>query len=139
VGSFSIDEFEFISLSRAIPRPTKGIVREVRAGVKGTTFWDTNSRGQPFTILSIVNAADVADAMNLFEQYQALKDDFAPVQVVWDDELLDPTRLMILNVDVIEHGLYATLLGIGGVADTPSFGMLKCRWDVEAVNISEED
>lgn len=138
MAEFSIGEFEFISLSRAIPRPTKKIVREVRAGVAGTTFWDTASRGTPFTVLSIVNADDVSAALDLFEQYQALKDEFEPVQVTWDGNLLDPVRLMILDVDVIEHGLYATLMGIGGVADTPSFGMLKCRWEVEAVNMSEE-
>lgn len=135
MGKFKIADFEFIKLSRALPQPTKRITREIRSGVSGVTWWDTGRRGVPFTLVSVVNCVDVNAAQDLFREYQNKKDAFVPVTAEWDGVNPDPVRLMILDVDVIDEGLYATLLGIGGVV-SPSNAMLHCRWEVEPLELS---
>lgn len=134
-SKFQIGDHEFINLSRFPSVPSKRIVREVRAGVSGTTFWNTGTRSTPFSLLSVVNCADLADAKSIFEGYQETKNLMNAVPVTWGGQPLAPTRIMILDVETIDAGMYATLLGIGGVGPSPSYAMLHCRWDVETVNV----
>jgi len=130
--TFAIGNFEFLDMSRAVSRPTKRISREVRAGVSSVSWWNTGRRGEPFSLLTVVDVADVPGAIALLRQYEQLKDLMQTQPITWANDPVGGCRVMILDVNPIERGLHHTLLGVGGKLGS-SNALLRCQWDLEPV------
>lgn len=128
MSSFAIGDFEFINLSRAISRPAEGVSLEVKPGVDGTTVWQNGRRGEPFQLVSSVNAADIASADDLLVAYQALKGQ-NPVLVKWANRVL-ACKVMVLDVQPIDGEMFATLTSVGGIfaAGTSTAAFLRAVW-----------
>lgn len=131
---FSIGDFEFLDMTRAISRPTKRISREVRSGVAGVTWWNTGRRGEPFSLITTVDVADVPGAIALLKQYEQLKDLMQLQPLRWASDPLNGCRAMVLEVQPIERGLHHTIAGFGGKLGS-SNALLRCQWDLEAVEM----
>ncbi len=127
-----INSFTFLRLSRALSRPTQRLVREVRPGLPGSTNWRTGRRCEPFTLRSVADCPSIDAAELLLRSYESIVGD-DPVLAVWADIDLD-CYLIIHDVQPEEEGLYATLLGIGGLTGGASAGMCRCVWTVESLN-----
>lgn len=127
-----IGEFTFINLSRAISGPVQQLVREVRTGRNGVTLWRTGKRADPFQLSSVVDTVDCDAAEDLLHQYEASVGQ-NPVLVTWNGKNLNPLKVVVLNVEPVEEGIYATLIGIGGTLGS-SHGFCRAIWTLQPVN-----
>ncbi len=132
----SIGEFEFISLSRAISGVVQQVAREVRPGVKGVTLWKTGKRAEPFSLMSEVDTADVDTAEDLLHQYEELVGE-SSVLVTWNGKNLAPRRVVVLNVEPVEGGIFQTLIGIGGLRGN-SNGFCRCIWTLQPIDPEQD-
>lgn len=128
MSAFQIGDFPFINLSRAISRPRERVSLERKPGVDGTTVWQTGKAGEPFTLVSSVNPPDITSADALLVQYQALTGQ-SPVLVKWANSVLNNVKVLVLDVQPLDEGMFATLIGIGGITPgTNSLAMLYAQW-----------
>ena len=128
-----LGDFAFITMSRVPSRPRYTITREVRAGVEDGRFWKDAKRGTPFNVTTVVNVKTLAEAVKLFHDYEKAIGEKEKIEFA--DQTMDDLEVMIMNVDVIENGLHAMLLGIGGVEGNRyrqqgkrSYAMLRATW-----------
>jgi hypothetical protein len=133
--SYRIGDFEFIHLSRVLSYPRMRGLREVRPGQAGTTFWRQGRGGEPFQLASVVNAAGIASAESLIHQYEQLVYG-EPVTAAWAGIELASLQVLVLDVQPIDEGVHAMLLGIGGVGGGSSFGLCRALWTVEVIDPS---
>lgn len=131
-----IGEFQFINLSRAISGPVQQLVREVRPGVRGVTFWKTGTRAEPFQLLSVVDAADCDAAEDLLHQYEAIVG-ADPVAVIWNGKNLAPRKVVVMAVEPLEEGIHQTLIGIGGTLGV-SNGLCRCVWTLNPIDPDQD-
>lgn len=131
-----IGDFEFIALSRAISGPVQQLAREVRPGVAGVTLWKTGKRAEPFGLMSEVDVADIDAAEDLLHQYEAIVGESTQL-VTWNGKNLAPRRVVVMNVEPIENGIFATLLGIGGVLGN-SNAFCRCLWTLQPIDPDQD-
>lgn len=130
MAKFWIGQFEFLSLSRPPARPTSRLVREVRPGANGVSYWDEGKVAGPFLVGSVRDTENCLAADDLLAAYQATVGNAQ--EMGWCGE--NRGAVMVLGVDVVDGGAYQTLLGIGGILGT-SRGLLRCQWVLEYVGI----
>jgi hypothetical protein len=132
MARFRIGTFEFISLSRALSRPVQQIEREVRPGFDGVSFWRSGVRSEPMPLTSVADCPTVSGGLGLLTAYETLVGG-DPVPVTWADLELPELLVFVHAVLPLDHGLHATLLGIGGLNGV-SRGLLRCVWIVETID-----
>lgn len=130
--SFSIGPFPFINLSSVIPGTPQRVVREIRPGLNGTSFWKTGLRGEPIQLASVVDCQTVEAAEAQFHDYEAFVGEVVPV--TWAGVDRQDIQVMILAVQPIEGGVHAMLLGIGGTIGGASRGLCRALWTVEPID-----
>ena len=130
--SFAIGAFEFISLSRVFSRPTQKLVREARPGSSGVTFWRTGKRAEPVQIESAVDVGNIEQAEALIHAYELLVG-ADPVVVRWGGLDLPDILAVVHDVQPVDHGVFKTLLGIGGVLGT-SQAFVRALWMIEPID-----
>jgi len=130
--SYAIGAFEFLRLSRPLSRPTQKLVRELRPGTSGVTFWRTGKVAGPVQIASAVDAAQIEAAEGLIHQYELLVG-ADPVPVRWGGINLVDILAVIHDVQPVEGGIFATLLGVGGLLGT-SRGFCRAVWTIEPID-----
>lgn len=134
MSAFQIGDFEFIDLKRAISRTYEHVSAEKKPGVDGTTFWQLGKSGEPFTVLSCVNAPDIDAAESLVAAYQALIGQ-NPVTVKWANKLLD-LKVMVMGVEPLDQGVFATLTSVGGIypPGTNTRGFVYAQWILHPIS-----
>lgn len=138
MSGFKIGNFEFISLSKPPYRPAQQVVVEARAGTDGLSFWRTGKRGKPFTVFSSVNPQNLSTADTLFRGYRDLIG-ANPVVVSWANLTYPDLLCEVIEVETPDDGIYATAIGIGGVAPQGmvSNAMLHAIWTLIPINIQQ--
>lgn len=134
----SIGQFEFLTL-HGNPEPLKEqTVLASRPGVAGVAVWTVSPRGVRFTLHSIVDAANLLAARQLFVQYKTLIG-ADPVELTWYDQAMadEPEQFKVIVLDVRPTQIKAIIGGVGGL-NSPSAGWCECDWDLVAVSIPEE-
>jgi hypothetical protein len=130
---FKIGDFDFIDLSRAPSRSLTRTVREVRPGASGVTLHRMGSQPAPYSLVSVRDVADVETGLDLYAEYEdAVGSD--PVTLIWAG--VDKGLVYIHNVLPLDEGIYATLLGIGGLEGT-SNGMVRAAWTLEWAGLTQ--
>lgn len=137
MSAFQIGDFEFINLTRAVSRPAETVALEVKPGVDGTTVWQTGRRGEPFQVVSVVNPADVVSADDLLVAYQTLRGK-NPVLVRWAGRVLN-VKVLVLDVQPLDGGLFATLTSVGGIAaaGTNTAACLYAVWTLLPLDLTQ--
>lgn len=133
MSDYFIGQFEFINLSRAFSKPTMLLEREVRIGSPGVTFWRVGPRCEPFTLVSVVDVATVQAGEALLQAYEELVGG-DPVPVAWGGVQRADILCVIHDVQPLDEGIHAVLLGIGGTLGGPSYGLCRAVWTVEPIN-----
>lgn len=138
-ATFQIGDFQFINLSRHPGRPHEHVSLERKPGNDGTTVWQTGKAGEPFTCISSVNPPDVAAGESLLVQYQALIGQ-NPVAMKWANINQDAIRVLVLDVQPMDHGLFATLTSVGGVAaaGANTAGFLYAVWTLLPIDAAQQ-
>ncbi len=131
----SIGGFQFIQLAGAIRLPTQAIMVLTRAGVDGVTLVDDGNRGQPFVLRSMVDAADLAVAVDEYANYAASvggrdDGDQADVAMILNDvDVGSYAKLHVLDVNLVEC---RPLRGATGGLNPPSDAWLVADWTLLA-------
>lgn len=138
MSAFQIGEFQFINLSRHPGRPSESVSLERKPGNDGVTCWRLGKAGEPFTCISSVNPADVAAGESLLVQYQALRGQ-DPVTMTWASLFQGAIRILVVDVQPLDNGLFATLTSVGGVAapGANTAGMLYAMWTLLPIDVAQ--
>lgn len=138
MSAFQIGDFQFINLSRHPGRPYENVSLERKPGNDGVTAWQLGKAGEPFTCISSVNAADVAAAEALLIGYQALIGQ-NPVMMTWASLNQAAIRVLVLNVQPLDGGLFATLTSVGGVVanGVNTAGFLYAQWTLIPLDVAQ--
>jgi hypothetical protein len=134
MSQYQIGPFTFINLSRITPGVREQLLRQVKPGQNGVTFWKTGKRADPISLLSVVDTDDVSAAHALLHDYEE-QVGVGPLIARWAG-IQSELSVIVLDVEEIDGGAHATLLGIGGTRGTSS-GMLRCVWTINPINLSE--
>lgn len=139
MAKFAIGQFEFINLSQAPIPPKDKIAVHSRAGVEGVELRRTGKRGEPFTVQTVMDAADYSAALALYKEYLTLIDG-DPVDLMFLDET-EPNKVQVLDVQPIPGGVTAILFGLNGMSGeaTPSYGWCACEWTLIEITEAEEE
>lgn len=129
--SYSLGVFNFINMTPAPPRTLQRWGAEMRPGVDGVLLWDTGRRGAPFVCQTVVNAATLPAAQQVYAYYQE-SSIAGPLPIVWNGVLIADTLYKVLDVRLVELRAVA---GIGGVVNGPSYGLLRAEWELYPIAV----
>jgi hypothetical protein len=132
MSQFQLGPFAFINLTVPVGLKER-LARDVRSGVDGVTFWKTGKRGEPFSLLSVTDVANVAAAGVLLDGYHEAVGEL--LDLTWAGLPIQGVQFLVLDVLPLPQGMHATLLGIGGTGGT-SEALLRCQWILEAIDIT---
>ena len=124
-----IDNLDFITLEGAIVPPYQRSELLQRPGLDGTQITRIGSKGEPFELISTVDAKTVAHASQLYDSYLA-----KVVNQLYDVEqhsVKTSTRMpafkcAVLEVKELEKRAIET--PVGNTFNPPSKALLVCRW-----------
>lgn len=117
----------FNSIDRMPHGPEVDWVREVRAGVDGTSLWAVGTRGREFQVRTVRDTVDQSQAINLILTYQGLVG-LGPVPIVYQGVTM-PWLVKVLSVE--PERTAATVLGRGGILGN-SRGICIARWRLQS-------
>ncbi len=127
---YSIGSFNFISMN-ILPVANRDHVQiESRVGVDGHWIWSTGTRGQIMSVQTVVDLANIADAISLFNQYESAIGDSLSVQFAG---AVFTSPYDVLDVRPETEGTRQVLVGIGGLLGT-SNAVLVANWQLIQVN-----
>jgi len=126
-----IGSFQFISLMGQPTDRAYEIEVITRKGVDGIAASRTGKRGKPFTLRSMVDAPDKAQARSYVRQYRALIGE-DPVVLVWSDLDMSSELFHVLVLDVRPVVVTRVLNATVGL-HSPSRGWVECDWDLIAI------
>lgn len=122
--------FPFLTLKGALLPSQPMFEREQRAGVDGIGIWSTGDRGEPFSIVTTLDCADVAGAGTALVAYRAAvlsKKDLYYCGALWG-------TVMIQRVALQQIKSFAAAVG-GVQAFTGGSGaMLTVQWTLETLD-----
>ena len=128
---FSIGPFTFLDMT-GVPDVVKMRLEAIeRPGIDGTGFVELGRHGKPFTVQTAVDAADLAGAWDLFDQYSQLSE-FDPQDLVFHDVAMSGYGLLFQVTDVRPVTICALAQSQGGL-NPPGLGWCECDWDLLAV------
>jgi hypothetical protein len=130
-----IGDFWFLTLHGPVAPPAMRVEAVARPGIDGAAYWMLGRLGEPFILRSQVDAADLASAQSLFDQYVLLKDE-GPQLLVKDDldftAAANPWKAKVLEVRLAACRRIAA--SVGGL-HPPSLAVLEADWQLQAVEI----
>jgi len=133
----SIGEFDFISLSRLPSGPMRRTSREVRPGVNGGTLWDSGVRSEPIQVVSTVDVATIGDAIELVRQYEATVGE-NPLTIKFAHDALNGLTVVPVDVQPLEEGVHATVIGCGGTVGGNSNALCRVVWTLQPIHPTKE-
>lgn len=138
MSAMQIGDFSFINISRPPGRPYEQTSLERKPGNDGHTVWQLGKAGEEFTCLTSANPADVAAAVSLLAQYQALIGQ-NPVTMHWANVSQDAIRVLVRNVQPVDGGTFATLTSVGGIAPPGSntAGFIYAMWTLLPIDATQ--
>jgi hypothetical protein len=107
----------------------------VRAGIDGTGFWETGSRGRPFSIRTAVDAASLAEAFATYARYCEFPA-ADPKPMVYADIDLEGYGYQFQALSVRPIAICALAAASGGL-NPPSLGWCEAEWQLVAVQMVE--
>jgi hypothetical protein len=133
----SIGEFQFINLSRLPSGPMRRTSREVRPGVNGGTLWDSGVRSEPIQVVSVVDVATISDAVDLVRQYEAAVGE-TPLPIKFAGDGLNGLLVVPVDVQPLEQGVHATVIGCGGTVGGNSNALCRAVWTLQPIHPAKE-
>lgn len=131
MANYMIGQYPFISMSHFPVGQKSATAIEVRPGVDGVYVWNLGQRGQPFTVQTVVDVNDIFSAGVLMSLYE--KEIGKVVSVMFAGSAM-PKRYAVLDVVPEAGGIQTVLLGVGGVSQGISNGLVVANWTLVAVN-----
>jgi len=126
MADYSIGEHDFLTLSRPPISAAEGLAFVARSGTDGLTAWRTGKRGGPFSVQSVVDAADVDAAAALIDEYRELMA-AGPVTMRWNGQA-GKDRVKVQTVEPAgEDGVRPIVAATGGTCD-PSRALCRAVW-----------
>jgi hypothetical protein len=122
----SINGLQFLCLKGEVFLRQEELETFNRGGVDGTAFRKLGKRGQPFELISIVDAPSLEDAKAGFEAYRDIVAT-NPVTVIKDG--INWGNYVVLRVSLAPKGIKAVANFAGGL-NAPSLALLTCRWEL---------
>lgn len=112
--------------------PSEQIEVQRRLGIDGLGFWLTGKVGPQFTMRSVVDCVDLADARETFQQYLTLKE-LDPLPMIQDDhaseaEPSNPYRVKVIDVRQISCRACKQIVGGLYVGAGEDGYRLECEW-----------
>ncbi|HEX4150509.1 MAG TPA: hypothetical protein VHY20_16035 [Pirellulales bacterium] len=131
----AIGDFFFIDMQQAIPTVALEQLRlATREGVDGVFVMQTGARGVPFTLRTIVDAADMATALLLYNLYTTLIAS-DPVEIYWNSVNLSAGDQLYQVMNVRPIKICASGPNMGGI-NPPSYALCICDWDLVPVVVT---
>ncbi len=127
----SIGPFQFAHLSQMAPGHKMTTTVQSRAGVDGIFYWLNGRRGQQFSVTSVYDAINLADAVLAIQNYEATIGAIA--NYVFGGVQL-PRQVGILDVVPIPDKIRQTVIGVGGVLGT-SNGLAMASWQLITTDV----
>lgn len=134
--SFSIGDFDFVSLTPMLADSHQRIAIEARPGIDGFALWQTGKRGEPQQLMSFRDAPNLSVAQQLYRAYLTLIGGEA-VQLRFAG-ITAAQKVDVLDVRPAPEGVKRILAGFGGLEGT-SFAICTCVWTVLPHNPPEEE
>lgn len=120
--------FPFLTIQGNLVPKHDRFEREVRAGVAGIGIWNVGSRGEPFTIQTMLDCTSEAAAYTAFAAYVAAvltKKDLYYAGALWG-------TVLVQNVQLIEVRKLGRM--VGGIQGGGSSGAaLRVQWTLETI------
>lgn len=128
----AIGNFTFIALL-GNPVPPKGQPQVIaRPGVDGVGIWRSGKRGEPFKMVSQVDAPSMRVARNAMAAYVASIEQ-NPVALIQDDYDYSSEGWKVVVLDVVQRQCHAIISAVGGI-NPPSLAYLEAEWALVAVS-----
>ena len=106
------------------------VERIIRPGVPDAAFRSMGKRGQPFTLVSVRDVADITEGRTLFTQYLAQLD-ADPVALIWNDyDFASLDTLLVMPIAISLQLLQARARFVGNLIGTNSQAWLEVRWEL---------
>jgi len=122
-----IGAFQFASLSRAPEAVRQGVEVEARSGVADVAIWRTGIRGEPFTVMSMVDVVGTrATADILYRNYEGAKGG-NPVGMTQGGVIIASAKFVVLDVRLIEN----TLMSIAKGGLNNGTVVLRAEWTLQ--------
>lgn len=123
-ATHSIDGLPFLCLKGDVQERQEQVEAFARGGVPGHGFRRLGSRGEPFELLSIVDAPSLEQAKVGYEAY-LMKTAANPVVLIKDG--LNWGTYVVMHVSLAPQGIKAIANMAGGI-NPPSMALLTCKW-----------
>lgn len=127
----SIGEFLFLEIRGEVIPTREQLEMDQRNGINGTEFTLTGTKGEPFQLLTRVDAPSYPDALQFAQDYGSLIELGAQDLILHD--VLFTQQVKVLKVTPVR--IHAIRSGIGGIF-YPSLGWIEAVWDLIAVDRS---
>ena len=128
-----IGDFEFISLRGAMERPKLRISIDVRPGVDGVELVQSGKHGEPFQLMSFVDAETYESGRAEARAYESLIGEDAVTLVVGGVSSVDEGyKVVVLNVR--DAQVMPCRRAIGGLREN-SQAVIRAIWDLIAVEV----
>lgn len=131
-----IGPFSFVSIDGQPDIQKKRLMVDERPGVEGIAVWDQLAKGRPFSVGTLVDVADIEAGRDQFDSYREeigkrklgiTKDDINYVGL--------GAMFVVLDVTIVSLVAAKTIVGGLNVNDGDSGALLRCRWDLVAVDV----
>lgn len=123
-----ISNFKFIAIAGAVDESAVAISIDSWAGVDGVDFTDEGRKGVPFSLFTLVDTDDLAEATERIRDYKELTAS-GSVEIVQDGEII-LERFKVLAVTPLRKQKIA--VAVGNKQSTLAGALLECRWDLIA-------
>jgi hypothetical protein len=130
-----IGTIPFIALRGVTKPPGPKAVVDDRPGVDGSEKILIGTKGEPFVLLSEVDAESYADAKAAIKDYQQLIDGDA-LTLVQGGVSSDGLGYRVLVIDVQEVACFAIRSPVGNKLNSPSLGFVRAQWTLVGVPVS---
>lgn len=125
---------EFLSIEGEPQLPKKKMRVDARPGVVGVAVWDQLEKGEPFSLLTVVDVEGIDEGRDKFDEYRKLIGTKL-VAVIKDD--VNYTGLdavfVVLDIQIVQLKAAKTMVGGLTVVDGQDGALLRCHWDLVAV------
>lgn len=130
----TIGGLNFIALEGRVDPPAQAVSIDSRSGVDGMEFTFHGKKANPFTLISIRDADDGAQAAALLATYKMMIDNNT-WSLVQDDVPIPVDVYQIKVLAVTELSVKKITRAIGNKLSAQATVLQTCRWDLIAVPI----
>ena len=127
----SIGPFRFISLDGELDHTGESIAIDSRPGVYGMEFTLLGEKGQPFSMMSIVDVDDLTQASIQMISYKELIE--LNTVNVWKNGIPILGGFLVKVLNVTKTRAFKIVTPVGNKISNQAGAILECRWDLIAV------